>query len=182
MGTIAGVANAVRTLEKNFWPEVTNSLRESEGLIHDLITDQLMSGLDENKEPLKPTYLDDPYFVETTKTPKAARAKARWYKAMKESITPPRSSDLLHLPPRDPNTPNLIIRGDYHASITPIVQGGKDGGKIVTRSIGFYAGDDALEKKYGPGHLGLTPEARAYLIEERVVPALDKLFKKYGFK
>ena len=56
------------------------------------------------------------------------------------------------------------------------------GGKIVTRSIGFYAGDDALEKKYGPGHLGLTPEARAYLIEERVVPALDKLFKKYGFK
>ena len=62
MGTIAGVANAVRTLEKNFWPEVTNSLRESEGLIHDLITDQLMSGLDENKEPLKPTYLDDPYF------------------------------------------------------------------------------------------------------------------------
>ena len=170
MGTIAGVANAVRTLEKNFWPEVTNSLRESEGLIHDLITDQLMSGLDENKEPLKPTYLDDPYFVETTKTPKAARAKARWYKAMKESITPPRSSDILHLPPRDPNTPNLII------------QGGKDGGKIVTRSIGFYAGDDALEKKYGPGHLGLTPEARAYLIEERVVPALDKLFKKYGFK
>ena len=143
MGTIAGVANAVRTLEKNFWPEVTNSLRESEGLIHDLITDQLMSGLDENKEPLKPTYLDDPYFVETTKTPKAARAKARWYKAMKESITPPRSSDILHLPPRDPNTPNLIIRGDYHASITPIVQGGKDGGKIVTRSIGFYAGDDA---------------------------------------
>ena len=165
MGTIAGVANAVRTLEKNFWPEVTNSLRESEGLIHDLITDQLMSGLDENKEPLRPTYLDDPYFVETTKTPKAARAKARWYKAMKESVTP-----------------NLIIRGDYHASITPIVQGGKDGGKIVTRSIGFYAGDDALEKKYGPGHLGLTPEARAYLIEERVVPALDKLFKKYGFK
>ena len=110
MGTIAGVANAVRTLEKNFWPEVTNSLRESEGLIHDLITDQLMSGLDENKDPLKPTYLDDPYFVETTKTPKAARAKARWYKAMKESITPPRSSDILHLPPRDPNTPPYHTR------------------------------------------------------------------------
>ena len=181
MSTIAGAANAVRMLKDNFWPDVTNSLRDSEGLIHDLITDQLMSGLDENKRPLKPTYLDDPYFVETTKTPEAAKKKAHNYKAYKERITPPDASDILHLPPRDSNTPNLIIRGDYHASILPVVQAGKDGGKIVTKSVGFYAGDD-LEKKYGPGHLGLTPEAKAYLLDERVMPAIKKLFEKYGFK
>ncbi len=182
MGTIAGVANAVRTLEKNFWPEVTNSLRESEGLIHDLITDQLIAGRDENNKPLRPTYLQDPYFVETTKTPKAARAKARWWRDMKEDITPPETSPILRFAPRNRNTPNLIIRGDYHDSITPIVQGGKDGGKIVTRSIGFYAGDDALESKYGPAHLGLTRKARLYLIKNKIKPAILKLLEKYKFK
>lgn len=176
------MANSVNMLGKAFWPEVTYSLKESESLIHALITDQLMSGVDEDMRPLRPTYIDDPYFVETTKTPEAAKAKARWYKAWKESITPPVSSDILHLPPRDPDTPNLIIRGDYHASITPVVQGGDDGGKIVTRSIGFYAGDDALDNKYGPGHLGLTKAARSYLIDTRIMPALDRLFKRYGFK
>ena len=59
MGTIAGVSNAVRMLKNNFMPEVTNSLRESEDLIHDLITDQLMAGLDENRKQIRPTYLQD---------------------------------------------------------------------------------------------------------------------------
>lgn len=75
MGTIEGVSNAVRMLKNNFMPEVTNSLRESEDLIHDLITDQLMAGLDENGKQIRPTYLQDSYFRETTKTEKAARKK-----------------------------------------------------------------------------------------------------------
>ena len=81
MGTIAGVSNAVRMLKNNFMPEVTNSLRESEDLIHDLITDQLMAGLDENRKQIRPTYLQDPYFRETTKTEKAARKKAVWWRS-----------------------------------------------------------------------------------------------------
>ena len=76
MGTIAGVSNAVRMLKNNFMPEVANSLRESEDLIHDLITDQLMAGLDENGKQIRPTYLQDPYFRETTKTEKSSKKKS----------------------------------------------------------------------------------------------------------
>lgn len=182
MGTIAGVSNAVRMLKNNFMPEVTNSLRESEDLIHDLITDQLMAGLDENGKQIRPTYLQDSYFRETTKTEKAARKKAMWWRDMKERITPPETSNLLKFPPRNRNTPNLIITGEYHRSITPIVIDGKDGGKIITRSIGFYAGDNALEEKYGPSHLGLTRKAKKYLLDNRIKPAIENLLKKYGFK
>ena len=182
MGTITGTANAVRMLKNNFWQEVTNCLRGSEDLIHDLITDQLIAGRDENNRPIRPTYLQDPYFAESTKTPEAARNKARWWRDMKERVTPPETSPILHFPPRDRNTPNLIITGEYHRSITPIVQGDKDGGKIVTRSIGFYAGNDALESKYGPAHLGLTRKAKSYLLKNRVLPAIRKLLEKYKFK
>nr|DAN34937.1 MAG TPA: hypothetical protein [Caudoviricetes sp.] len=182
MSTILGVSNAVRMLKNNFMPEVTNSLRESEDLIHNLITDQLMAGLDENGKQIRPTYLQDPYFRETTKTEKAARKKAIWWRDMKERVTPPERSDILKFPPRNRNTPNLIITGEYHRSITPIFIDGKDGGKIVTRSIGFYAGDDALEKKYGSEHLGLTKKAKQYLLDNRVIPTIENLLKKYGFK
>ena len=182
MSTILGVSNAVRMLKNNFIPEVTNSLRESEDLIHNLITDQLMAGLDENGKQIRPTYLQDPYFRETTKTEKAARKKAIWWRDMKERVTPPERSDILKFPPRNRNTPNLIITGEYHRSITPIVIDGKDGGKLVTRSIGFYAGDDALEKKYGSEHLGLTKKAKQYLLDNRVIPTIENLLKKYGFK
>jgi hypothetical protein len=182
MSTILGVSNAVRMLKNNFMPEVTNSLRGSEDLIHNLITDQLMAGLDENGKQIRPTYLQDPYFRETTKTEKAARKKAIWWRDMKERVTPPERSDILKFPPRNRNTPNLIITGEYHRSITPIVIDGKDGGKIVTRSIGFYAGDDALEKKYGSEHLGLTKKAKQYLLDNRVIPTIENLLKKYGFK
>ena len=182
MGTIAGVSNAVRMLKDNFMPEVTNSLRESEDLIHDLITDQLMAGLDENRKQIRPTYLQDPYFREITKTAKAARNKAVWWRDMKERVTPPETSHILKFPPRNRNTPNLIITGGYHRSITPVVVDGRDGGKIITRSIGFYAGDDALEEKYGPEHLGLTPKAKKYLLDNRIMPAIENLLKKYGFE
>ena len=105
-----------------------------------------------------------------------------WWRDMKERITPPETSNLLKFPPRNRNTPNLIITGEYHRSITPVVVDGKDGGKIITRSIGFYAGDNALEEKYGPSHLGLTRKAKKYLLDNRIKPAIKNLLKKYGFK
>ena len=181
MGTIEGVSNAVRMLKNNFMPEVTNSLRESEDLIHDLITDQLMAGLDENGKQIRPTYLQDSYFRETTKTEKAARKKAMWWRDMKERITPPETSNLLKFPPRNRNTPNLIITGEYHRSITPIVVDGKDGGKIVNASYLLLLGP-MLEEKYGPSHLGLTRKAKKYLLDNRIKPAIENLLKKYGFK
>lgn len=177
MGTIVGTANAVRMLNTSFSEEIINALRDSELLIKDIIQDQLMAGKDENMKPLTPTYLDDPYFKESTSTPSAAKEKAKNYKKWKAKMFPPTTTDLLHLRARSANSPNLIIRGDYHDSITPIVV--KD--KIVTKSIGFYASDD-IENKYGPEHLGLTPKGKEYLINEKIYPAITGLLKKYRFK
>lgn len=177
MGTIANAYSAVMGLSGEFTSAIEKTFLDNETLIKDIIQDQLMAGIDEDMKPLTPTYLDDPYFVESTSTPEAAKEKAENYKKWKAKLYPPTSTDLLHLPARDANTPNLIIRGDYHASITPVVAEGK----IVTKSVGFYAEND-IENKYGDAHLGISSEGRYYLINEKVYPAITKLLAKYKFK
>ncbi|RHO68254.1 hypothetical protein DW083_16465 [Parabacteroides sp. AF48-14] len=185
MGTIADVAVKVKVLKEDFPKTITDTLKESTPLIKSMIQDQLMAGVDENGKPLKPSYLDDPYFG-TVKSGKRAGQKrsdrqrkflANLYMEWKEKLYPPASTFLLGLRARSIETPNLIIIGPYHQSITPRIVGDK----IVTESIGFYAGDD-IEKKYGSSHLGLTKEARAHLVEYRLTPAITNLLKELGFK
>lgn len=173
MGTIADMARRIAELKRDFPDVIVESIKDGERVIKDVIQDQLMSGLDSDTKPLRPTYLNDPYFK--------SKEQAQRYLAWKKSITPPTMSDILHLPPRDDDTPNLIIRGDYHDSITPEVAGGGEGAKLVIRSVGFYAGDD-IEKKYGDKHLGLTDKGKAYLIDQRIRPAILSLLKRLRLK
>lgn len=185
MGTIADVASRVRELKERFPKTVNGTLKDSIPLIKSMIQEQLMAGMDEKGKPLTPSYLDDPYFG-TVKSGKRAGQKrsdkqrqvfARVYMEWKEKLYPPASTFMLGLRPRQVETPNLIIIGPYHQSITPRIVGDK----IVTESIGFYAGDD-IEKKYGSGHLGLTQEARSHLVVYRLTPAITNLLKELGFK
>lgn len=173
MGTILDLRNKIKELNDEFPKTVEESLRNSGNVIRDIIQDQLLSGLDGNMRPLTPTYLTDPYFE--------TKAQAIRYMEWKKRITPPVMSDILHLPPRDDDTPNLIIRGDYYDSITPSIVGSGKSAKLVVRSEGFYAGND-IENKYGKAHLGLTDKGRAYLISEKVYPAVAALIKRLGFK
>lgn len=181
MGTIADVAVKVKVLKEDFPKTITDTLKESTPLIKSMIQDQLMAGIDENGKPLKPSYLDDPYFKESKsgkqRTNKESQRRARIYMEWKASLFPPEKTFLLGLRARSIETPNLIIIGPYHQSITPRIVGDK----IVTESIGFYAGDD-IEKKYGSSHLGITKEARAHLVEYRLTPAITNLLKELGFK
>lgn len=173
MGTILDLMVKIKQLNEEFPRTVEESIKSNPGTIREITQDQLMSGLDEDMRPLKPTYLTDPYFK--------TEAEARRYMEWKRRITPPIMSDILHLPPRDEDTPNLIIRGDYYDSITPSVVGSGRSAKLVVRSEGFYAGDD-IENKYGKGHLGLTDKGKAYLISEKISPAVAALLKRLGFK
>lgn len=177
MATIFEVADRFHKMVEEFKPAVEKSLDEETDLINEIIHEQLLSGIDENEHPLRPTYLGDPYFVETTKTPEGAKRKARWYKNMKEEITPPRPSHLLNYPARDSNTPNLIIKGNFHDSITPRIMGWK----IVTTTEGFADGP-AIVEKYGESILGISPRGREVLIKKVIKPAIERLFKKYRFK
>lgn len=168
MADIFTVAQNFNKLVKEFKPTVENALRSNTDLIKKIIQEQLLSGIDENEKPLRPTYLGDPYFP----NPKKAQQWKKW----KETITPPRPSHLLNYPARDANTPNLIIKGNFHDSITPRVTGWK----IQTTTQGFDEGTDIVNK-YGDTILGISPRGREVLIDKVIAPAINNLFKKYGF-
>lgn len=175
MGTIFDVANSIQSFVGGFDRMIEDELKSDKEDIEDLIQDQLQSGLNGREKPLRPTYTNDPYFKTVTKTAKAAKSKAEGYKKWKKKITPPAATYLY--PARDADTPNLLIRGDFYHSITAHVGGGVI--KIGTEGLSF--GND-IEKKYGSIIFGLSPKARAYLIEYRLKPAIKKYMEKYGLK
>ena len=177
MATIFDIASKVEKLNDRFNNTILETLKDSKPLIKSMIQDQLMAGIDENGKDLKPSYLDDPYFRENAKSEKQALWKARTYMEWKEKLYPPRSTLLLGLLARDVVTPNLIITGPYHQSITPTITSDS----IKIQSVGFYAGDE-IEKKYGKKILGLTKEARTHLVEYKLKPAIAKLLKEVGLK
>lgn len=142
--------------------------------IEDFVREQLYSGVNGREKPLRPTYTNDPYWMEVTKSPKAAKAKGRGYMKYKKKQTPPAAS-YLGLPPRNEDTPNLIIRGDFYESITAKIAG--DTIRISTQGLSF--GSD-IEKKYGSIIFGLGGHAKSYLIKNKINPALRKYFKKFG--
>ena len=177
MATISEISAKIERLNREFDPTIKNTLSQSKELMSALVKDQLMAGMDEEGKPLRPSYLDDPYFKDKAKSDKGARYLAKRYMDWKEQLYPPESTFMLGLRPRDVKTPNLIIIGTYHRSITAVVT--KD--SIKVESMGFYAGDD-IEKKYGKKILGLSKEARSYLIRVKLNPAIAKLFKDVGLK
>ncbi|MDD6210512.1 MAG: ABC transporter [Bacteroidales bacterium] len=142
--------------------------------IEELVKDQLYSGIDGKGNALRPTYTEDPYWRTVTKTDKAAKRRGEQYRDFKAKITPPQGS-FLGFSPRNTNTPNLIIRGDFYDSIKSDVRNW--GVKIY--SEGFYASGD-IERKYGKEIFGLTRIAKGYIVRNHLAPALYKYFKDYG--
>ena len=155
MATIFDIASKVEKLNNRFNNTILETLKDSKPLIKSMVQDQLMAGIDA----------------------KQALWKARTYMEWKEKLYPPRSTLLLGLPARDVITPNLIITGPYHQSITPTITSDS----IKIQSVGFYAGDE-IEKKYGKKILRLTKEAKTHLVEYKLKPAIAKLLKEVGLK
>lgn len=172
MATISEISEKVQSFSSGFSSMIENTLQSSSEIISELIQDQLESGLKGNEKPLRPTYTNDPYFKETTKTAKAAKQKAKGYMKWKKRITPPTATILY--PARDVDTPNLYIRGDFYASIVTHVSGGII--RIGTEGLSF--GND-IEKKYGSVMFKLSPKARYYLLEYKIKPAIKMYMEKY---
>jgi len=139
------------------------------------ITEQLYSGLNGNDKPLRPTYLNDPYFksIESGKWYKNARGYMLW----KQSITPPYASSWLGIPRRSPETPNLIIRGDFHNSIVavPVDKGLRIG------SVGVDFSSD-IERKYGQAIYKLGSYAKKHFIEKYVKKGISDYFRRFGVR
>lgn len=173
MANIIEAEKNIRLLVSGFEPMIRDIMIAQKKEIQIYITEQLYSGVNGNDKPLRPTYLNDPYF----KSKEAGNwyKNAKGYMAWKESITPPYASSWLGIPRRTPDTPNLIIRGDFHDSITAIPI--DNGLKIESVGISF-SGD--IEKKYGQAIYKVGSYARRYFIEKYIKKGIADYFRKFG--
>jgi hypothetical protein len=173
MANIIEAEKNVNALVEGFEPMIRNIMAAQKKEVQIYITEQLYSGINGNDKPLRPTYLNDPYFKsrESGKWYKNARGYMMW----KEGITPPYASSWLGIPRRSLDTPNLIIRGDFHNSITavPFDKG------LRIESVGVSFSDD-IERKYGQAIYRVGSYARRYFIEKYVKKGIEDYFRKFG--
>ena len=173
MANIIEAEKNFNALVEGFEPMIRNIMAAQKKEVQIYITEQLYSGINGNDKPLRPTYLNDPYFKsrESGKWYKNARGYMMW----KEGITPPYAYSWLGIPRLSPDTPNLIIRGDFHNSITavPFDKG------LRIESVGVSFSDD-IERKYGQAIYRVGSHARRYFIEKYVKKGIEDYFRKFG--
>lgn len=173
MANIIEAEKNFNALVEGFESMIRNIMAAQKKEVQIYITEQLYSGVNGKDKPLRPTYLNDPYFKsrESGKWYKNARGYMMW----KEGITPPYASSWLGIPRRSPDTPNLIIRGDFHNSITavPFDKG------LRIESVGVSFSDD-IERKYGQAIYRVGSYAKRYFIEKYVKKGIEDYFRKFG--
>ena len=149
---------------------LVSQLHDNKELFEEFVTEQLYSGVNGKEEALRPRYSDDPYFHGFKNPEKAADAYKKW----KMRIQPPARS-YLGFQPRDADTPNLIIRGDFYDSITAVPVA--DGLMIVSQGVSFSAD---IERKYGNVIYEIGNKAREHYVKHYMLPRIDKLIKDCG--
>lgn len=172
MATIKEVSNNITSFIDGFEKEVRRVMDSNKSLVREFVTEQLYSGVDGNDNPIRPTYLNDPWFK--TEESGKWRNNAKGYANMKKRITRPTPS-FQGYPARNIYTPNLIITGEFYDSIR--VSSSSDGLKIETR--GSEIGPD-IERKYGSIILGIGDKSREYFLKYVLNPALRNYFSKFG--
>ena len=145
-------------------------MHNNTSLFEEFIREQLYSGLNGNEQPLRPKYSEDPYF-DGFRNPKKA---AEQYKNWKAKIQPPARS-YLGFRPRDVDTPNLIIRGDFYSSITAIPI--TDGVSIVSQGLSFSTD---IENKYGNVIYVIGEKAKRHYVSYYLIPKINEFMKKCG--
>lgn len=147
-----------------------DQMHDNTAMFEEFITEQLYSGLNGDEVPLRPKYSEDPYF-NTFKNPKE---EAERYKKWKMRIQPPARS-YLGFKPRNADTPNLIIRGDFYSSITAIPIA--DGVSIVSQGVAFAVD---IERKYGNVIYEIGDKAKRHWITYYMLPRINKFMKECG--
>lgn len=167
------VSRIIHAIASSIEEECARCLIEHKDVVVDCIQEQLYSGQDGAGHLLNPTYDNDPYFKEDGPW----KNKAEKYKRWKESITPPVQSEMLFLPPRPVEVPNLFITGTFYDSIRV----DKKGYGLQIGSSGFKDGPD-IEKKYGERILTIGDTAKEYFNLMYLRPWISRFFKNCGYK
>lgn len=173
MASIYEVSRIINAIATGLKEECLKCMDENRNVVESLVREQLYSGMNGKERLLSPTYDNDPFFEE----------KGQWfhrnkqYKHWKLKKTPPIESEVLFLPPRPVEVPNLFITGTFHDSITAR---SNNSGLLIT-SIGFIDGPD-IEKKYGGEIFMLGETGRAYFNNNILLPWLKRFFNNCGYK
>lgn len=141
-------------------------------IFEEFVTEQLYSGVNGDEAPLRPTYTQDPYFKENYGENWKKRAEG--YKKWKKKIQPPARS-YLGFRPRAMDTPNLIIRGDFYASITAVPIA--DGVSIVSQGLMFSSD---IENKYGNVIYKISDKAKRHYITFYMTKRIKEYMKACG--
>lgn len=172
MANIATAYENLKALVEGFEPMLVDILHKNKADFPAYVRGQLNSGLDGNEKELKPTYLFDPWF----KTDEAGKWKndAAGYMRFKAKITPPVVSKF-GLRSRNEKTPNLIITGVYHDSIS-----------VTETNEGLRVGSDdtllapGIENKYGDYLYKIGATAHNHFMRRKVRQEIKKYFSKFG--
>lgn len=143
------------------------------------VEEQLYSGLDGEGKNLTPDYDTDPYFdrVKWFRWEDGVMYHgAEGYKQWKLKITPPERSQIIGLPPRPENIPNLFIDGTFYSTIE--AKGTTDGVEIGT---GAETGNK-IEQKYGSQIFGLEDRSKDWFAEVFLIPAINNFFQNSGYR
>lgn len=173
MSTIDIVSDSVKKLVHGFEDEVKHCLVDNIPVIEGYIRNQLFHGIDGSGKQISPSYLNDPFFKSAT----SGRWKnnAKGYMFFKNHvILHPSYPNYLNLPPKNKQTPDLYIRGDFHRSIK--AKEIQNGIEIGSEGLSFSG---SIEKKYGNLIYALSPRAKEIFIQTKLMPRLISYVNKF---
>ena len=176
---IYAVDRMIEKMAGGFEKACLDQLRADAPKFKTIIQEQLYSGLDGDGRYLSPTYDNDPFFdrvrwyhYENGKVYHGAEGYKQW----KLDITPPKGSDLIGLPPRPEDVPNLFIDGTFYDTIVA-----RESGDGVNVSSESENGRD-IEQKYGSQIFGMADQSAAWYNETYMKPAIQRFFEDCGYR
>lgn len=171
---IRSVAEIIGRIAEGFEKTCAQCLSDNKRIVVLAIQEQLYTGRNGTGAYLKPTYDEDPFFNEEGHW----KGKSAQYKAWKQKITPPQADFILPLglTARPDSVPNLYISGRFYEEITAQMSG-----NVLMTDPGGGCGPDIVSK-YGEEILMIGDSAVGYFNENYMMPAIESLFERSGYK
>ena len=171
MATFDEVFDAVKKWTDNFEEKCFECMDSNQSVFVRAIREQMYSGLKGDGTHITPSYDDDPFFEE----PGMWYHGSNRYKAWKGEITPPAPGDMLGLPPRPFDTPNLFINGKFHSEVFS-----QKGDRQIDIKVDETGDGPDIVGKYGEELLDIGGRATEYFNETYLEPHLQDFFNDCG--
>lgn len=171
MATIDEMQEILHKINTGIELRIIETMEDHTDVIVNSICEQLYSGLDGKGQYLNPTYADDPYFDE----PGVWQGRRKQYELWKAEITPPVAGNMLGLPARPLEVPNLFINGKFYSEIFAY----RDNLQINVEPEGSGDGPGIVEK-WGDDIMRMGAEAVGHFNDSFTSPAIEDFYEECG--